>query len=140
MTQVSQPPVYNPLADETGKATLPWLQFFNAVYVGDTGTAWNPLFTGLAGAAQINGIYYLVGKLCYFRIDIIPVTSTTSTSGSTYVNNFPLMLRGFGACAAVTNAPSAALGMADSTTNRIYAPSWSGITSQVTLCGLVEAN
>lgn len=143
MAKVDPPPIYENLADElTGKATLPYILFFNHLASGDTGQTWIPSFNGLTavGTPTISGTYYQFGSLVYYRIDIIPGTSTTSVSGTTYCNNFPLIFRGFGVCAAVTNAPSAALGMVDSNTNRIYTPVWSALTSKVTVVGIAEAS
>lgn len=143
MSKIDPAPIYENIADTvTGKATLPYILFFNHLATGDTGQIWTPIFTGLTivGTPSITGTYYQFGNLVYYRIDIIPSTSTTSVSGTTYCNNFPLVFAGFGVCAAVTNAPSAALGMVDSSVQRIYTPSWSAITSQITIVGVAEAS
>lgn len=143
MAKLSPPPIYELLADkDTGKATLPWILFFNGVFSGDTGTSWIPTITGLtiSGTPSITGTYYQVGALVFFSIVIIPATSTTSVSGTTYCDNFPLTMASDTSCSAVTNAPSAALGMCDASTNRIYFPNWTAITSQITISGFVAAS
>lgn len=143
MSALSPPPTYELIADkDTGKVTLPWLLFFDQVFTGDQGTPWVPTITGLtiSGTPVITGSYYQMGSLAFFKIVIVPATSTTSVSGTTYCNNFPLTISSDTSCSAVTNAPSAALGMCDSATNRIYFPSWTAITSQVTISGWVIAS
>lgn len=143
MTKLSPPPTYELIADQvTGKATLPWLLFFDGVFTGDQGQAWAPTITGLTvvGSPVITGQIYQVGALCYFWIEIVPATNTSSTNGTTYANNFPLQITSSTSCSAVTNAPSTALGMCDSATNRIYFPSWSAITSPITISGFVVAS
>lgn len=143
MARYAPVPAYDVIADPvTGKGSRSYLEFFDGLYNGDPGTSWIPTFTNLTtvGTPSITGIYYRVGRLCYFHVNIIPATSTSSTSGSTYINNFPLTIRNFSAVTAVTNAPSAAQSMADSTNNRIYTPTWSAVTSQVTITGFIEAS
>lgn len=143
MSKLSPPPTYELIADQvTGKVTLPWLLFFDGVFTGDQGQTWTPTFTGLTtvGTPVITGTYYQAGALCFFSIVITPATSTSSTSGSTYCTNFPLTISSDSSNTAVTNAPSAALGMNDHLTNRIYTPTWSAITSPITISGWVVAS
>lgn len=143
MTAISPPPIYEIVSDkDTGKMTLPWILFMNQVFTGDAGTPWIPTITGLtiSGTPVITGIYYQIGALAYFTILIIPATSTTSVSGTTYCNNFPLTMKSSAPSTATTNAPSASLSVCDSLTNRIYFPSWSAITSEVTISGWIPAS
>ncbi len=143
MSRLDPPPTYELLVDkDTGKVTLPWLLFFDQVFTGDLGTPWTPTITGLtiSGTPVITGTYYDIGALAFFSILITPATSTTSVSGTTYCNNFPLTISSDSSNTAVTNAPSAALGMNDSSTNRIYFPSWTAITSPITISGWVTAS
>lgn len=143
MSKLSPPPIYELVADkETGKATLAYILFFNELFSGDQGTPWSPTITGLtiSGTPVITGTYYQAGALTFFSILIVPATSTTSVSGTTYCNNFPLTLVSDTSNTAVTNAPSASLGMNDSSTQRLYFPSWTAITSQITISGWVVAS
>ncbi len=143
MSRLDPPPTYELLADkDTGKVTLPWLLFFDQVFSGDLGTPWTPVITGLtiSGTPAITGVYYTFGALAFYSILIVPATSTTSISGTTYCANFPLTFQSDTSNTAVTNAPSALLSMNDSSTNRIYFPSWSAITSQITISGWVVAS
>ncbi len=143
MTAVAPPPIYESLAGEDGKAALPWILFFNSVFSGDTGTDWIPTFTNLAvtGTPTIVGRLYRIGRsLAYFSVRIVPATDTTSTAGTTYINNFPLVLSADGACLAVSGLLGSTAGMCDRQTNRIYVPAWTAVTVPVTVVGIVEAN
>ncbi len=139
--KIPSPPNTHPLAEEDGLPTLQWILFFNALYEGDTGTEWEPAFTslGASGAPTITGRYYKIGRLVYFSVRIVPATNTTSTAGTTYINNFPLSITQDGACLAVTGLLGSNAGMAEASTNRIYTPAWSTVTVPVTIVGLVEA-
>lgn len=144
MAKVTPPPLYNAIAEEgDGIATVPWSLFFNQLYVGDTGTPWTPTFTGLTevgGSADITGTYYKISQaLTYFSIVITPVTNTSSTAGSTYVNNFPLNITKDGACSAVGGVLGLLPGMVQASTDRIYPPSWTTATVPVTISGIIEA-
>lgn len=145
MSSVQPPPIYQPLAsDDSGIAALPWILFFNQVFKGDGGTAWIPTFTNLTvvgTAPVITGVYYKISaSLCYFRVKIVPGTNTSSTAGTTYINNFPLKLSADGACDAVSGLLGTTPGMCDQASNRIYVPAWSAVTVPLTITGTVEAS
>lgn len=140
---ISPPPIYEPVVDQEGTATLPWTVFFNDVYSGDNGKAWNPVFTNLTtvGTPTISGKYYRISRsLIYFTITVTPATSTTSTAGSTYVEGFPLSFSSDGACLAVTGGTGTNAGHVYSSNNRIFVPSWTGATQSVTIVGFCEAS
>lgn len=141
MSSVQPPPIINPVIDDGGIATLPWILFFNQIFSGDTGTVWTPTFTNLTevGTATITGRYYKIGSLVYFSIVVTPSTSTSATAGTTYVNNFPLDVTIDGACFAVSGLVGGNVGMVEASTNRIYVPAWSAVTVPLTVVGLVEA-
>lgn len=142
MSRLNPPPTYENVVGGDGKASLPYILFFNQVYEGDTGTTWAPTFVNLTevGTPTITGRYYrLTQRLVYFAVTIVPQTSTTATAGTTYISNFPLTLQGDGACLAVTGLTGSNAGMCEATTNRIYVPGWTAITVPLTIVGLVEA-
>jgi hypothetical protein len=137
------PPIYSPVVEKDGKATLPYILFFNQLFTGDVGTDWTPTFTNLTqvGAPVITGHYYkLSDSLVYFRVKIIPSTSTTSSAGSTYINNFPLTISGDGACFALSGLLGTSAGMCDQASGKIYVPAWSAVTIPLSIVGLVEAS
>lgn len=140
---VQPPPVKDVLVDAEAKPSISWLIFFNSLYEGDIGTDWTPTFTSLTevGTATKTGKYILVGRrLCYFVVKITPSTSTSATSGTTYIDNFPLTFASDGLCAALqtSGAIGAAIGAIQAANNRIYVPSWSAIAFPITICGFCE--
>lgn len=135
------PPKTETLIDDDKFATLNWLAFFEDLAVGDTGTAWTPNFVGLTevgGTATKTGRYWrLSNNLAYFRIVITPVTNTSATAGTTYCDNFPLVITAAGANATISGF-TAALAGTTSADKRIYTASWTTITSPITIVGIVE--
>jgi hypothetical protein len=137
------PPLYDPVVDESGKAVFSWSNFFENTFTGDKGTSWTPTFTSLTqvGTPTITGRYFkLISGLVYFWVQIIPGTSTTSTAGTTFINNFPLTINNNGACFAVTNGLGGGSGHAVSGGHSIYTPGWTAITNTLTIVGLIEAS
>lgn len=136
------PPTRNPLTEQDGSLTMPWLLFFNQTFNGDSGASWTPTFTGLTtvGTPTITGRYYQLSKyVCYFNILITPATNTSATAGTTYVDNFPLTASSNGICGTVSNNLGGGLGMVVASNNRIYVPSWTTVTTPLNIIGLVEA-
>lgn len=145
MSTVKSPPIYQPLSDDdSGKASLPWILFFNQLYNGDTGDTWVPLFTNLTttGASPtITGrVYKLNQSIAFFRVKIVPGTDTSSTAGTTYINNFPLQMSADGINFAVSGLLGSNSGMCDQTSNNIYVPTWTAVTVPLTIVGMVEAS
>lgn len=140
---VQGPPTRKPLTENKGELTMPWLLFFNQMYNGDAGTVWDPTFVNLTevgGAATISGRYYRISQfLCYFNVRVLPATNTSAVAGTTYIDNFPLTINAPGFCLNVSNNLGGALGMANSTNNRIYVPDWTTLTTPVNVIGIVEA-
>lgn len=149
MTAVPPPPINTPIMDDQGKPDLSWIIFFNALYEGDTGSpatgngSWTPSFTNLTetgGSATLTGRYYRFNgrRLCYFSATITPVTNTSAVAGSTYINNFPLTFIADGIVFAVTGGSGSGSGHIVAANNRIYVPTWTNITTAITLVGLGE--
>jgi len=140
--KITAPPIYEQISNNQGKANLAWILFFNRIFQGDTGTDWTPTFTNLTtvGTPTITGrVYKLSDAITFFRIDIIPSTSTTSVAGTTYIDNMPVTATSNGVCFAVSGLLGTNAGMYDKTTNRVYVPAWTAITVPLTIIGIVEA-
>lgn len=141
MSTVKPAPIYDPIVDNEGKANLSWILFFNQLFEGDSGSTWTPTFTSLTtvGTPTITGRYYrLIRRICYFSVLITPATSTTSTAGTTYIDNFPLTFVGDGACMAVSGNLGAGPGHIVASSNRIYVPGWTAVSVPLTVVGMGE--
>jgi len=143
MTRQS-PPTRDPLTDENGDLSMPWLLFFNQTFNGDAGAIWTPTavsLTEVGGSATMSGRYYNISSyLCYFNILITPATNTSATAGTTYIDNFPLTSVSDGFCASISNKLGGGLGMIEASTNRIYVPAWTTVTTPLNILGLVEVS
>lgn len=140
-SNVQPPPVRDYIVGPDGKTNLSWVLFFNNLFEGDTGTLWTPTFTSLTtvGTPTITGKYMqLTRRVVYFWVRIVPATSTSSTAGTTYVNNFPLTFASDGVNFAVSGNLGAGPGHNVTGNNRIYVPSWSVVTVPLTIIGLAE--
>lgn len=134
------PPKTEPLIDDDKFTTLNWLAFFDTLANGDTGTAWTPTFVGLTetGTATKTGRYSRISKtLAYYRIVITPTTNTSAVNGTTYCDNFPLLITNAGVCVTLSGFTAAVSGVT-SADKRIYTATWTAITSPITLVGLLE--
>lgn len=136
-------PIKDNIVDQQGNLSLAWLMFFNGLYEGDAGETWTPTFTSLTevgGSATITGAYYQISNsLLYFAVTVTPATNTSSTAGTTYINNFPLTMNEDGVCIAAYSGGGTSAGWIDSTNNRIYTPGWSTVAAPVTIAGLIVA-
>lgn len=144
MSTIKPPPLYDPVIEENGIASGTWTLFFNSIFTGDTGTDWTPEFVNLGstGTPTITGRYYRISRnLVYFRIVVTPATDTSSVAGLTYVQNFPLQMRGDGACfsLAPSSGTGGSIGVAAASSGRIFTPVWTSVTVPVIVVGMVEA-
>jgi hypothetical protein len=140
-SNVAPPPVRDFIIGPDGKTNLSWVLFFNNIFEGDTGALWTPTFTNLTtvGTPTITGKYLmLTRRVVYFWAKIVPATSTSSTAGTTYINNFPLTFASDGIVFAVTGNLGDGPGQIVSSNNRVYVPSWSVVTVPLTVIGIAE--
>lgn len=141
MSNLAPPPIQEPVTDQEGFPSVPWIMFFNSVFQGDYGTDWTPVFASLTsvGTPTITGNYKLISRqLVFFRITVTPATSTTATAGTTAVTNFPATFSNNGIVFALANNSGTNSGVVNATDNKIYVPAWSAITTPVTIIGLAE--
>ncbi|MDE2099126.1 MAG: hypothetical protein KGL39_17865 [Patescibacteria group bacterium] len=143
---VSQPPLYQPLADNTGRTTVQWALFFSQLYSGDTGTAWIPAFDGLTssgGGPSFGGrVYQISQSLVFFRGTVIPASggNTSAVVGTTNITNFPFTMKGDGIVFAVAGKEGTGSGMCEQSSNLIWTPAWTTVSTNVSLIGIVEAS
>lgn len=124
--------------------SLYWKKWFSSLWEGDVGKQWTPTYTSLteSGTATHTGTYYRLSKrLYYFRVLITPATNTSSTAGTTFLNNFPLTINANGSFLAINNTTKTRIDAgAIIAGSGFYPPSWTTITAPITLCGMVEAS
>lgn len=136
------PPLYDPLVEESGKANLNWTIFFQNAANGDAGEVWTPTFQnlGTSGAPIFTGRYYQLSKyIGYFTATIDPNGgNTTSTAGTTYIDNFPLPFTGDGIVFAVSGNLGDGPGHVVAASNRIYVPGWSAVSIPLKIIGIGE--
>lgn len=141
MTSVQPPPIAENVADSVGKATIPYILFFNQIYEGDTGNAWTPTFQGLTVVTPptITATYYrILRRLCFFRVTLNTPANTSAVAGTTYIDNFPLNFAADGVCFAVTGNLGSPSGHVVAANKRIYVPTWTGVTVPLTIVGVCE--
>jgi hypothetical protein len=134
-------PITNPVVDESGLPTLPWTLFFNQNFEGDPGALWEPNFVNLTGStSSVTGIFYRLSQyLTYFSINITPDGNTSATSGTTYIDNFPLAFNNDGFNTIVSGTTGGSIGMNARANNRIYVPGWTNVNQPLVILGMVEA-
>ncbi len=144
MSTLTPPPLYHPLVDSKGAITMPWIIYFSGLSGGDQGTLWTPEFinlTAVGGTPVFTGTFFKIGSLLtYFTATVTPVTTTSCTAGSTYIDNFPEIITADGAVLAVSGSTgSDNAGIAQASSGRIYPPTWTTIAVPVTICGVVQS-
>ena len=141
MSKITEPPFFAPVVDAKRIASLPWTLFFNRLFTGDTGSQFTPNIVDLTGTFEAAGTFYrLSGKITYFRVNITPDGNTTSTSGDTFIDNFPQEFSADGVC--FSSFPTAgvggALGSVSAQANRIFLPAWQDVSVPIVINGWVE--
>lgn len=138
----SPAPITQSIVDEDGLPTLPWTIFFNQRYEGDSGTSWTPEFVSLTGnLSSLTGTYYQISQhLTLFTINIEPDGNTSTTSGTTYIEGFPLTFNNDGFNTVVSGTAGGAIGMNVASTGRIYPPAWTNVSLPLTIIGIAEAS
>lgn len=143
MTQ-NAPPLQQPILNQDGSMPWQWILFFNQIFNGDAGAPWIPTFSGLTisgSTPKISGRVYQLSKyISLFTVSIIPGTSTSSTAGTTFIDNFPLIMQGDGIVFAVSGRLGSNSGECEKATNKIWVPTWTTVTVPLSLVGIVEAS
>lgn len=143
---IAQPPLYQPLADQTGKTAMQWALFFSLLATGDQGAEWIPNFSSLtssSGTPTLDGwTYQLNSSLVLFRATVTPASgaNTSATAGTTAITNFPFSMKQDGIVFAVGNKTGTGSGMCEQSSGKIWVPAWTTVSSKVTLLGIVEAS
>lgn len=142
MSTLTPPPIYDIVTTDEGKLSVRWIDFMGRFFDGDAGVDWEPTFQNLTtvGTPTITGRYYRLSKyLTAFRVLIVPGTNTTSTAGTTYIDNYPVSFTNDGVCFAVSGNFGEVCGHIVASNNRIYPPIWTAVTVPLTIIGFGEA-
>lgn len=136
---IEAPPNNDILIEQNGLPRIPWIIFFNSLFEGDGGTSFTPAFTSLGstGSPTLTGRYFRINqRFCVFFITITPATDTSSTAATTYVSNFPLQFTLDSICL-VSSGSGAVQGIGGirANDNRIYTPTWTSVTTPLTVVG-----
>lgn len=141
---INPPPLNQNITDKKGATVPQWLLWYDSMWRGDAGTDWTPTFTGLTetgGSATITGRYFQISRyLVFFSVTVTPVTDTSATAGTTYIDNFPLNFTQNGVVFAVAGNLGDGPGMITASDNNIYVPTWTAVTNPVTVIGICEVN
>jgi len=138
MSIISDAPIAENLIDDAKKARPAWVEFFASITRGDVGTTWTPVITGLTsvGTPVISGVYYQNQGFTDWAVKIVPGTDTSSTSGVTSIA-LPFGVINDAPCFAVTGF-TGAIGVINAAAKLAYLPTWTSITSPVTITGRVK--
>lgn len=133
-------PITQSVIDDNGLPTLPWTLFFNQSFEGDSGENWEPTFQSFTGTAEFQGRYYRLSQyLVFFRVTITPSGNTSTSAGTTYIDNFPLQFTSDGFNTVVSGTAGGSIGMNVQSSNRIYVPAWTNVSVPLTIIGIGEA-
>lgn len=138
MSKISDAPIAENVIDDSKKARPAWVEFFASITRGDVGTTWTPEITSLTtvGTPTISGVYYQNNGFTDWAVKIVPGTSTSSTSGVTFIT-LPFTVAADSPCFAVTGF-TAAMGVINASAKLAYLPTWTAITSPITITGRVK--
>lgn len=136
---VEAPPIADLLIEQNGLPRIPWIIFFNSLFEGDSGTDWTPIFSGLGstGTPTITGRYYRINqRFCVFFVTITPATNTSSVAATTYISNFPLSFGIDSVCLVSTGSGAVqGIGGIRAADNGIFTPTWTNVTTPLTVIG-----
>lgn len=135
-----------PLRAEVSVTHAAWARFFTDTqrilgtlydYAG-----FSPAFTDLTlsgGDFTVSGRYYTDRNLLFFQVLLTPDGSATSssTAGTTYLNNLPVTVAAHGPVTVVNYTTKAVIGtsIADAGTSNAYLPTWSGLNATILIFG-----
>jgi len=135
---ISLAPIADKVLDDNGKLRPSWVEYFSQLTRGDVGTTWNPTIENLTstGTPTISGVYYQNLGFTDFAVKIVPGTDTSSTAGSTKIV-LPFTVTADVPVGVVTST-NAAFGTVSASTKTVFLPTWTAITTPITITGRVR--
>ena len=131
---------------------LGFLEFWNVLkrdsfayrdFIGqDSWISWTPVRTGWTdvGTPTVTGRYRVVGRQCFFQVQVIPGTTVATTAGTSYVA-LPITAMGLSGNASMMNITTLiATGLCaiDVTNSRVYVPTQAASGNTLTIAGWYE--
>ena len=134
----NEAPISDKVVDDNDKLRPSWVEFFSLLTRGDVGTTWNPTITNLGsvGAPTITGVYYQNSGFTDFAVKIVPGANTSSVLGSTTIQ-LPFNAT-VDTVAPVVTGNTSAFGIINSASDTVFLPTWTNITSPITITGRVK--
>jgi len=138
MSKISDAPIAENVIDDAKKARPAWVEFFANLTRGDVGTTWTPTITSLTstGTPTISGVYYQNQGFTDWAVKIVPATDTSSTLGVTTIA-LPFSVTADTICSVVTGT-SNSTGVVNAAGKLAYLPTWTVITTPITITGRVK--
>lgn len=108
----------------------------------DKWSTWSPTRTGWTdvGTPTVSGRFRVVGRQCFFEVQVVPATSVATTAGTSYFS-LPIAAAGIAGTATMMNV-STLVGVGvcaiDVTNSRCYVPTQAATANTLTVAGWYE--
>ena len=108
----------------------------------DNWESWTPVRVGWTdiGTPTVNGRFHVIGRQCFFQVEVIPGTTVATTAGTSYVE-LPITAEGYGGDANMidrTTFISIGACAFDVTNSRVYVPSQVATGDTLVVAGWYE--
>ena len=108
----------------------------------DNWESWTPVRVGWTdiGTPTVNGRFHVIGRQCFFQVEVIPGTTVATTAGTSYVE-LPIAAEGFGGDANMvdrTTLISVGACAFDVANSRVYVPSQVATGDTLVVAGWYE--
>ena len=108
----------------------------------DRWQSWTPVRTGWTdiGTPTVTGRFHVIGKQCFFQVEVVPGTTVATVAGTSYVE-LPIGAEGFSGDGSMMNETTL-IGVGnvvfDITNSRVYVPSQTATGNTLTVAGWYE--
>ena len=108
----------------------------------DRWESWTPVRVGWTdiGTPTVNGRFHVIGRQCFFQVEVIPGTTVATTAGTSYVE-LPITAEGYGGDANMvdrTTLISVGACAFDVANSRVYVPSQVATGDTLVVAGWYE--
>ena len=105
-------------------------------------TIWSPVRSGWTdiGTPTVTGRFHVIGRQCFFQVEVIPGTSVATVAGTSYVE-LPIAAKGFSGDGSMMNETTL-IGIGnvvfDIANSRVYVPAQGATANTLTIAGWYE--